>query len=152
MTLLCTIITYVQQTNAIASVRKIRLKCQNIKTFNTNGCLILISVVVFVQIFGHCAMYMDNKGIICAMYQSHNGMHPQSKLIVWNKEPNVRYRPKTIHGHFIKAEDVRDTMHSISTQKEHLKNSSFFVKEHQEKERMLNASYEKVFTSLYWLC
>ena len=64
---------------------------------------------------------MDNKGIICAMYQSHNGMHPQSKLIVWNKEPNVRYRPKTIHGHIIKAEDVRDTMHSISTQKEHLK-------------------------------
>ena len=56
MTLLCTIITYVQQTNVIASVRKIRPKCQNIKTLNTNGCLILISVVVLIQIFGHCAM------------------------------------------------------------------------------------------------
>ena len=43
-------------------------------------------------------------------------------------------------------------MHSISPEKEHLKQSSFFVKEHQEKERTLNASYEKFFTSLYWLC
>ena len=43
-------------------------------------------------------------------------------------------------------------MHSISAQKEHLKHSPFFVKEHQEKERMLNKSYVKVFTSLYWLC
>ena len=43
-------------------------------------------------------------------------------------------------------------MHSISAEKEHLKQSSFFAKEHQEKKRTLNASYEKVFTSLYWLC
>ena len=43
-------------------------------------------------------------------------------------------------------------MHSISAQKEHLKHSPFFVKERQEKERMLNKSYVKVFTSLYWLC
>ena len=96
--------------------------------------------------------YVDNEGMFCALCQSHNGMHPQSKLTVWNKEPNVRYRPKAIRGHFIKAKDVKDAMHSISAQKEHLKQSSFFVKEHQEKVRTLNASYEKVFTSLYWLC
>ena len=96
--------------------------------------------------------YVDNEGMFCALCQSHNGMHPQSKLTVWNKEPNVRYRPETMRGLFIKAEDVKDAMHSISAQKEHLKQSSFFDKEHQEKERTLNASYEKVFTSLYWLC
>ena len=95
--------------------------------------------------------YVNNGGMFCALCQSHNGMHPQSKLTVWNKEPNVRYRPKTICSHFIKAKDVKDTMHSISAEKEHLKQSSFFVKEHQEKERMLNASYEKVFTSLYFV-
>ena len=93
-----------------------------------------------------------NNRMCCAFCQSHIGMYPQSKITVWNKELNIRYRPKTIHGHFIKAEDVKDTMHSISAQKEHLKHSSFFVREHQEKERMLNACYEKVFTSLYWLC
>ena len=43
-------------------------------------------------------------------------------------------------------------MYSIPAEKEHLKQSSFFVKEHQEKERTLNVSYEKVFTSFYWLC
>ena len=40
--------------------------------------------------------YVDNEGMFCALCQSHNGMHPQSKLTVWNKEPNVRYRPETI--------------------------------------------------------
>ena len=25
----------------------------------------------------------------------YNGMHPQSKLTLWNKEPNVRYRLET---------------------------------------------------------
>ena len=40
--------------------------------------------------------YVHNEGMFCTMCQSHNGMHPQSKLTVWNKEPNVRYRPKTI--------------------------------------------------------
>ena len=93
--------------------------------------------------------YVDNKGMFCALCQSHNGVHPQSKLTAWNKVPNVRYRPKTISGHFVKTEDAKDTMHSISTEKEHLKQSSFFAKEHQEKERTLNVSYEKVFTSLY---
>ena len=43
-------------------------------------------------------------------------------------------------------------MHSISAQKEHLKHSSFFAKKHQEKRRVLNASYEKVFKSFNWLC
>ena len=44
-------------------------------------------------------------------------------------------------------------MHSILREKEHLKQSSFFVKEHQEKERTLNLSYGKVFMSFfYWLC
>ena len=50
------------------------------------------------------------------------------------------------------VEDAEDTMHSISAEKEHLKQSSFFVKEHQKKESTLNVSYEKVFTSLYRLC
>ena len=93
--------------------------------------------------------YVNNEGMFC---QLDNGMHPQSKLTVWNKEPKVRYRPKTIRGHFIKAEGVKDTMHTISAEKEHLKQSPFFVKEHQKKERMFNASYKKVFMSLYWLC
>ena len=88
--------------------------------------------------------------MFCALSQSHNGMYPQSKLTVWSKQPNVR--PEAIRNHFMKAEDVKDLMHSISAKKEHLKHSSFFVKEHQEKERTLNVSYEKVFTSLYWLC
>ena len=96
--------------------------------------------------------YVDNEGMFCALCQSHNGMHLQSKLTVWNKEPNVRYRPETIRGHFVKVEDLKDTMHSISVEKEHLKQSSFIIKEHQEKKRTLNMSYEKVFTSLYWLC
>ena len=95
---------------------------------------------------------IDNEGMFCALCQSYNGMCSQSKLTVWNKEPNVRYRPETIRVHFIKAEDVKDTMHCISAQKENLKHSSFFVKDHQEKDSTLNASSEKVFTSLYWLC
>ena len=93
--------------------------------------------------------YVDNEGMFSALCQSHNDVHPQSKLTAWNKVPNVRYRPETISGHFVKTEDVKDTMHSISAEKEHLKQSSFFVKEHQEKERTLNVSYEKVFRSLY---
>ena len=67
-------------------------------------------------------------------------------------QQRYRYRPKTIRGHFIKVEDVKNTIHSISPEKEQLKQPSFFVKEHQEKESFLNASYEKVFTSLYWHC
>lgn len=74
----------------------------------------------------------------------------RSKSTVRNKKP--RYRPETVRRNFIKAKDVRETMLSILAQKENLKHSSFFVKEHQEKERTLNSSYEKVFTSLYWLC
>ena len=96
--------------------------------------------------------YVDNKGMFCALCQSHNGMHWQSKITVCNKKRNLRYRPETIRGHFIKAKDVKYTMHYISAQKEDLKHLSFFIREHQKKERTSNACYEKVFTSLCWLC
>ena len=58
--------------------------------------------------------YIENEGMFCTLSQSLNGMHPQSKLTAWNKERNIRYRPKTICGHFIKVKDVKETTHKKS--------------------------------------
>ena len=96
--------------------------------------------------------YVEGKGMFCALCQMHDGAHPQSKDTTWNKHPNVRYRPETIRGHMNKDPNSKETMHSNSASKELMKYTSFFVKESQNSEKTLNASYEKVFTSLYWLC
>ena len=102
MALLYKIITYVQQKNAIPSVRKISRKFWN-KNFQHKWLFNPdLSRCPHTDILSLC--YVDNEGIFCALSQWNNGMHPQSKLTVWNKEPNVRFRPETICGHFIKAE------------------------------------------------
>ena len=94
--------------------------------------------------------YVDGIGMFCALCQMHNGMNPQSKSKIWNEEPSVRYRPDTIRGHL--SNDGEESMHLISVEKEFNKYKSPFTKQKKENEKSLNRSYEKIFTSLYWLC
>ena len=94
-----TIISYIQQTNAIASVRKIRPKWQNLKTFSTDGCLILISVVALIEIFGHCTLQIMKESL--AHYVNHIMVciHNQNRM---EQKTKCHINPRQ-SSHFIKA-------------------------------------------------
>ena len=96
--------------------------------------------------------YVDGIGMFCSVCQMHDSGHPQTNVKVWNASPNVRYRTETIRQHFIKSKEVQATMHSLAADKEKQKSKSYFVKEDQRKEKVMNSVYHKVFASLYWLC
>ena len=96
--------------------------------------------------------YVDGIGMFCSVCQMHDSGHQQTNVKVWNASPNVRYRTETIRQHFIKSKEVKATMHSLAADKEKQKSKSYFVKEDQRKEKVMNPVYHKVFASLYWLC
>ena len=95
--------------------------------------------------------YIDGKGMFCSLCRLTNTAQPSNASKIWNSQPNKRYKPETIRGHFL-VETGKRTMHTDAAATEKAKCGSYFIEKEKYEEASFSESNVKVFTALYWLC
>ena len=70
--------------------------------------------------------YIDGKGMFCSLCRLINTAQPSNASKIWNSQPNKRYKPETIRGHFL-VETGKRTMHTDAAATEKAKCGSYFI-------------------------
>ena len=94
--------------------------------------------------------YIDGKGMFCSLCRLTNTA-PSNASKIWNSQPDKRYKPETIRGHFL-VETGKRTMHTDAVAAEKAKCGSYFIENEKYEEASFSESNEKGFTALFWLC
>lgn len=89
--------------------------------------------------------FQENVGMFCLLCRLHDTCTKRNKDYTWNTKPCVRIITQAIQLYF------NSDMYRSAIEKEHLKQTSPFQKEHESRKQCENEVLNKVFMSIYWL-